>query len=273
MFFLVLAIVQFFPAFQTLDPIVAALPFILVLLATILKEGFEDFKRHRSDSQINQKTCLTISNFLNVNRALGKKKSNIRDRFRNFFDPRHGRIAPIDSSWSPIAWKKIAVGDFVLLRENDQIPADIMVVSTSEKEGVCFLQTKNLDGETNLKICRAPEETMDITSISEIDRLCAILECDAPQPHLYSFTGSLKIVAAKQLSISDAVIPEDIEKSILSQVPLSVNNIMLRGCILRNTEWVIGLVVFTGRDTKIHLNSGATPHKRSRLEIEMNFYV
>jgi phospholipid-translocating ATPase len=45
---------------------------------------------------------------------------------------------------------------------------------------------------------------------------------------------------------------------------------MLRGCVLRNTDWVIGIVVATGKDTKLMLNSGETPTKKSRVDRQLN---
>ena len=57
------------------------------------------------------------------------------------------------------------------------------------------------------------------------------------------------------------------------QEPVSINELLLRGCTVRNTDWIIGLVVFTGGDTKIMLNGGDTPSKRSKIEKETNFNV
>ena len=55
--------------------------------------------------------------------------------------------------------------------------------------------------------------------------------------------------------------------------PLTIDNLLLRGCTLRNTEWVLGVVVFTGHDTKIMMNAGITPSKRARIARELNFSV
>jgi phospholipid-translocating ATPase len=57
------------------------------------------------------------------------------------------------------------------------------------------------------------------------------------------------------------------------QEPVTINEFLLRGCAVRNTSWIIGLVVFTGSDTKIMLNGGDAPTKRSKIEVETNFNV
>lgn len=51
---------------------------------------------------------------------------------------------------------------------------------------------------------------------------------------------------------------------------VTLNTVLLRGTVVRNTDWVVGVVVMTGRDTKIVLNSGGTPSKRSKVERQMN---
>ncbi|KAJ3194579.1 hypothetical protein HK101_002390 [Irineochytrium annulatum] len=53
-------------------------------------------------------------------------------------------------------------------------------------------------------------------------------------------------------------------------IPISSNGILLRGCVLRNTGWVIGIVLFTGKETKIMMNSGNTPSKRSKIDRQLN---
>jgi phospholipid-translocating ATPase len=55
--------------------------------------------------------------------------------------------------------------------------------------------------------------------------------------------------------------------------PITIDSMLLRGCTLRNTGWVIGIVVFTGEETKIMMNAGITPSKRSRISRELNWHV
>ncbi|PFH48817.1 hypothetical protein AMATHDRAFT_5455 [Amanita thiersii Skay4041] len=161
--------------------------------------------------------------------------------------------------WERTLWKKLEVGDIVLLRDNEQVPADIVVLATSDPDGMCYLETKNLDGETNLKPRRAIKATMGISSEEDVERSSFYLDSEPPHANLYLYHGVLRY--------NDPATNEQ------KQEATTINEMLLRGCALRNTAWVIGLVVFTGADTKIMLNGGDTPSKRSKIEKETNFNV
>lgn len=161
--------------------------------------------------------------------------------------------------WERTLWKKLEVGDIVLLRENEQVPADIVLLSTSDPDGLCYLETKNLDGETNLKPRKAVNATSRILSEGDIERSAFVLDSEPPQPNLYLYNGVLRF--------------QDRNSVQLKSEPVTINEMVLRGCSIRNTTWAIGLVVFTGKDTKIMLNGGDTPSKRSKIEKETNFNV
>jgi phospholipid-translocating ATPase len=140
------------------------------------------------------------------------------------------------------------VGDIVLLRDNEQVPADIIVLSTSDADNLCFVETKNLDGETNLKVRRALKATSAISSEEDVEHAHFQVDSEPPHANLYTYNGVLKYTPPG----SEGKTGEKIE-------PVTINELLLRGCALRNTKWVIGLVVFTGGDTKIMLNGGDTP--------------
>lgn len=161
--------------------------------------------------------------------------------------------------WERTLWKKLEVGDIVLLRENDQVPADIVVLSTSDPDGMCYLETKNLDGETNLKPRKAVHATSSITCEDDVEHASFVLDSEPPHQNLYLYHGVIRY--------------KDVSTAEIKQEAVGINEFLLRGCALRNTAWVIGLVVFTGADTKIVLNGGLTPQKRSKIEVETNFNV
>lgn len=161
--------------------------------------------------------------------------------------------------WERTLWKKLDVGDIVLLRENEQVPADVVVLSTSDPDGICYLETKNLDGETNLKPRKALNATSSIVSEEDIEKSSFVLDSEPPHQNLYLYNGVLRYT--------------DPNNGDSRKEGVTINELLLRGCTVRNTAWIIGLVVFTGPDTKIYLNGGKTPSKQSKIAKETNFNV
>ncbi|CAH7683306.1 putative aminophspholipid translocase [Phakopsora pachyrhizi] len=172
-----------------------------------------------------------------------------------------------DQFFKKAKWDSLRVGDYVKVLNNQAVPADILICSSSDsEENVCFIETKNLDGETNLKSRHGLSQLNFIRSYRDCiekrqDHMSEfIIECEAPDPDLYSYRAALVFPKVPKESLSDEPL----------KVPVDLNSILLRGTVVRNTEWVIGVVVMTGVDTKIMLNSSATPSKRSKVERQMN---
>lgn len=159
------------------------------------------------------------------------------------------------------AWKNVQVGDFVRLYNDDELPADIIVLSTSDPDGACYVETKNLDGETNLKVRTALRCGRTLRHARDCEKAEFSIESEAAQPNLYKYNGAINWT--QKVHGSDREMSE----------PISIDNLLLRGCNLRNTDWVLGIVVFTGHDTKIMMNAGITPSKRARIARELNFNV
>lgn len=162
-------------------------------------------------------------------------------------------------------WKNVQVGDFVRIYNEDQIPADVVILSTSDPDGACYVETKNLDGETNLKVRQALHSGSEVKHARDCERTAFVIESEPPHANLYQYSG---VARWKQRDPKNAEFPgKDMAE------PISINNLLLRGCSLRNTEWVLAVVVFTGQQTKIMLNSGLTPSKRSRISRELDWNV
>ncbi len=158
-------------------------------------------------------------------------------------------------------WKDLQVGDFVRIYSDDELPADVIILSTSDPEAACYIETKNLDGETNLKYRQALRCGRSLKHAKDCERAQFRIESEAPQPNLYKYSGAIKWnqkVSGTTVEMSE---------------PITIDNVLLRGCNLRNTEWALGIVMFTGHDTKIMMNAGITPSKRPRIARELNFNV
>lgn len=120
----------------------------------------------------------------------------------------------------------------------------MVVLSSSDADGICFVETKNLDGETNLKPRRSLKATMSIQGEEDVEHAKFVVDSEPPHANLYSYNGVLRYPSR------GAAKSEEGEKGGAKEA-ITINELLLRGCALRNTAWVIGIVVFTGADTKM----------------------
>uniref|UniRef100_A0A4W4HGY5 Phospholipid-transporting ATPase n=1 Tax=Electrophorus electricus TaxID=8005 RepID=A0A4W4HGY5_ELEEL len=146
-----------------------------------------------------------------------------------------------NGAWEIVHWEKV-----LCLRR--------WIPSSNEPQGMCYIETSNLDGETNLKIRQGLQITAEIKDIESLMRLSGRMECESPNRHLYEFV---------EREGTDAG----------GTVPLGPDQILLRGAQLRNTQWVHGIVVYTGHDTKLMQNSTRPPLKLSNVERITNFQI
>ncbi|KMS95953.1 hypothetical protein BVRB_003610 [Beta vulgaris subsp. vulgaris] len=213
-YFLIIAILNQLPQLAVFGREASVLPLAFVLIVSAVKDAFEDFRRHRSDRVENNRLVSVL-----VNDKFEFKK-----------------------------WKDVQVGEVIKVSSNETLPCDIVVLSTSDPTGVAYVQTINLDGESNLKTRYAKQETL--SKNPEKEKVGGLIKCDKPNRNVYGFQGTME-VDGKRMS-------------------LGPSNIVLRGCELKNTDWAIGVVVYAGRETKAMLNNAGAPSKRSRLETQMN---
>uniref|UniRef100_A0A674KAZ7 Phospholipid-transporting ATPase n=1 Tax=Terrapene triunguis TaxID=2587831 RepID=A0A674KAZ7_9SAUR len=148
----------------------------------------------------------------------------------------------------------VAVGEIVKVTNGEHLPADLISLSSSEPQAMCYIETSNLDGETNLKIRQGLPLTADIKDIDSLMILLGRIECESPNRHLYDFVGNIRLDGH-------------------GTVPLGPDQILLRGAQLRNTQWVHGIVVYTGHDTKLMQNSTSPPLKLSNVERITNIQI
>ncbi|KAL8981393.1 MAG: hypothetical protein Q9205_003812 [Flavoplaca limonia] len=223
LFFLFTAALQQIPNISPTNRYTTIVPLIIVLLVSAGKELIEDFKRKSSDKSLNHSKARVLrgSNFENIK------------------------------------WVNVAVGDIVRVESEEPFPADLVLVASSEPEGLCYIETANLDGETNLKIKQAIPETANYVSPSELSRLSGRLRSEQPNSSLYTYEATMTLSAGGG------------EK----ELPLAPDQLLLRGAVLRNTPWIHGVVVFTGHETKLMRNATATPIKRTQVERMVNLQI
>ncbi|XP_031638673.1 probable phospholipid-transporting ATPase IM isoform X1 [Contarinia nasturtii] len=219
-YFLCLLLLQLIPQISSLTPVTTAIPLIGVLALTAVKDAYDDIQRHISDSQVNNRLSKTLRN--------GKLK---------------------DEKWSAVQ-----VGDIVRMDNNQFIAADVMLLSTSEPNGLCYIETAELDGETNLKPRQCLNETAEMGQDHELlSQLNFEIICEPPNNILNRFDGTL--IWNNQ------------------RYPIDNDKILLRGCVLRNTQWCYGIVIFAGKDTKLMQNSGKTSFKSTSIDRFLNYII
>lgn len=222
-FFLFTAALQQIPGLSPTNRYTTIGPLIVVLLVSAGKEYVEDYRRKQAD------------------RALNNSKARIL-RGSNFEETK---------------WINVAVGDIIRVESEEPFPADMVLLASSEPEGLCYVETANLDGETNLKIKQAIPETSLLVSSSELSRLGGRIKSEQPNSSLYTYEATLTMQAGGG------------EK----ELPLNPEQLLLRGATLRNTPWIHGVVVFTGHETKLMRNATAAPIKRTKVERQLNMLV
>ncbi|CAG8467752.1 4457_t:CDS:10 [Acaulospora colombiana] len=178
---------------------------IVVLTATAFKEIMEDLKRHNSDSEVNKRTCKCLEGRVFVEKE----------------------------------WNEVKVGDIVRIESGEFFPSDLILLSSSEPEGLCYIETSNLDGETNLKIKQAASETSHLVSPSQIANLGGQIHSESPNNSLYTFDGVFIMNTSNGTR----------------KIPLDPTQVLLRGAQLRNSQWIYGIVIFTGHETKLMRNA------------------
>ena len=154
-------------------------------------------------------------------------------------------------------WRDILVGDVLVVRREQSVPADIVLLSTSEENGLCYIETSNIDGETNLKLRNAVLSTDSAADLdAEIQRLAAMdlnIKVGTPNKSINDFNGALRRAGEGGPA-----------------QPLGEREFVIRGSKIKNTRWAIGVVVYTGPHTKIMMNSTETPHKMSNIDKIIN---
>ncbi|PSR91224.1 Phospholipid-transporting ATPase 9 [Actinidia chinensis var. chinensis] len=215
-YFLVTGILAFTPL-APYSAVSAILPLFLVIGATMVKEGIEDWRRRQQDTGVNNR--------------------KVKVHFG-------------DGAFEQTEWKNLRVGDIVKVEKDEFFPADLLLLSSSYEDAVCYVETMNLDGETNLKLKQALEATSSLQEDSNFGDFKALVKCEDPNANLYSFVGSMEFEE--------------------QQYPLTPQQLLLRDSKLRNTDYIYGAVIFTGQDTKVIQNSTDPPSKRSRIEKKMD---
>ena len=224
-YFLIIAFFQVFKEISNSNgkPVIL-FPLFIVVSVNGVKDFYEDWKRKKSDDQENSKNTLIYS---------FKKKNFIKKK-----------------------WKDVLIGDIIKVKEDEYFPADVIILTSSEESNCCYIETKSIDGETNLKFKKTNKKIFEILNNNKdkenlINLDTSIVQCQQPNEFIYEFNGKF-------------IGPNNIEFF------LDIDNFILRGCSLKQTGFIYALVIYVGHDTKIMRNSVSAKEKVSKIEHIMN---
>eukprot|EP00818_Percolomonas_sp_WS_P008373 CAMPEP_0117442084 /NCGR_PEP_ID=MMETSP0759-20121206/3968_1 /TAXON_ID=63605 /ORGANISM="Percolomonas cosmopolitus, Strain WS" /LENGTH=1496 /DNA_ID=CAMNT_0005233959 /DNA_START=369 /DNA_END=4859 /DNA_ORIENTATION=- len=309
LYFILIIILQLIPGLSPTGRFSTMLPFAIVTIFSLLKDMFEDMKRRFGDIQTNNsyKACV----------------------FRK-------------GEWTTVKWKSVKVGDIIKVVNKERFPCDIILLSSSQEQGLAYVETASLDGETNLKVKKALDDTIPI-DLKSASTFRGRVVCQKPNKNLHKFNGRLYIggpylwkkvvktpeVSARDPSMSGSVtkvfvrIGEEVkigapicdlstsnneQKCVVATHDCTVTHVpkantvhepgtplwsfstrltqlentpisfsgdqqLLRGSSLQNTDWIVGVVMYTGHESKLLMNQNPTPHKASKVEKLTNKFI
>ncbi|CAH2292328.1 phospholipid-transporting ATPase IK [Pelobates cultripes] len=251
------------PQVSTLPFYVIVLPLACILVARCVRDLVNDIAHHRSDALVNNKPCEILR---------GQSKGSVTGSFDTCIlvarcvrdlvnDIAHHRSDALVNNkpceilrgqrFNTEKWKDINIGDIICMRKNDFVPADTILLHSTEPNGLCYVETAGIDGETNLKIRQSLMVTQHALNcekaLAEFDGL---VTCEEPNIRLHKFVGILEWDG--------------------KTYALNNENILLRDCKVRNIDHCYGLVIYAGPESKIMMNSGKVTIKRSLLEYLIN---
>jgi len=231
LYFLLVALSQFIPELQVGFLFTYIAPLVFVLTVTLVKEGYDDYQRYVRDKEANSQRYERLQ-------ADGKKKS--------------------------VPSADLKVGDVVFVPSGARVPADMLLLRTSDKSGTVFIRTDQLDGETDWKLRRAIAGTQRSPSDDAIINVRGSVWADKPTKEIDSFIGNFTL---EDDGLDDHL--ESNSRGLEHVEPLSIDNTLWANTIVCGGS-AVGLVLYTGTDTRVAMNADPPKSKVGLVDIEIN---
>ena len=229
-YFLFSAILNCIPQISPLSPATAVVPIIIVLSVSIIREGIEDYNRAKLDKEQNNELTSSYNN----------------------------------GNWENTTSGKLHLGEIVEVLQEEPFPADLILLDSELPEGICYIETGTLDGEKTLKQKESPKETKGKFNDNEekvkVFELEGKIIADYPNPELYQLNGKMHL----KFKTMNTTREEEYN------IPLDAKQLLLKGAKLKNTRWILGIVLYTGHNCKIMKNAKEPKTKFSSVEALMN---
>lgn len=197
-------------------------PLVFVLSVTMLKEAYDDFKRWRRDKEANSQ--------------------------------KYERLTP--SGMEKIPSSRIRVGDLIVIHTDQRVPADCILLRTTEKSGASFIRTDQLDGETDWKLRHAVPICQKARSDMQLINMTAAVYAERPKKEIYDFIGTFTRYN------SSTGQPVEVDS-------LNLENTLWSNCVIASGT-VVALVIYTGKETRSVMNTSSPTSKIGKLDMELN---
>jgi phospholipid-translocating ATPase len=243
-YFLLIGVMQMIPRLSTTGTYTTIGPLMAFVALSMGKEGYDDYRRYKLDKQENRSEVWVLDPQGTVRSGSRKRGGFLKGllaRERSATDDEMTELERVESAseepcWSKVQWQDVRVGDIIRLRRDDNLPADIVLLHASGPNGVAYIETMALDGETNLKSKQAcPLFAGRCATPAGMSACEATVVSEDPNLDLYNYQGRATVDG--------------------ETLPLTINQVVYRGSTLRNTDEAIGLVVNSGEECKIRMNA------------------
>ena len=237
LYFLIVALLQFIKTIAPVSPFSTVGPLLVAFAITAAKEGYDDFLRHRQDDFDNNR----------IYRRVNLETGDVDD----------------------VLCKDICVGNILVLEQCDMLPCDVLALASSNvKESTCFVSTENLDGENDAKekICvlgevmknsgvREGSDNLRAQALEFVLRSKIDIQSEGPTAVLTAYTADVHTELSNRALAAD------------------IRNLLLASSIVRSPHFVIGVVVFTGNESKVGMTKKSPPMKWSRIDRACSRYA
>ncbi|XP_064598851.1 probable phospholipid-transporting ATPase IIB [Liolophura sinensis] len=217
-FFLVMACLQFVPELRIGYLYTYWVPLGFVIFVSLMREFLDDFRRFRQDREANSQ--------------------------------RYKRLTPTGLNAVPSS--DIHVGDLIVVEKDQRVPADMVLLRTTEKSGASFIRTDQLDGETDWKLRLAVQVTQNLPSDEALFDITGQIYAEKPQRDIHNFIGTF--------TRTDSEAVED---------SLSIENTMWANTVVASGT-ALGVVIYTGKETRSVMNTSQPKYKVGLLDLEIN---
>ncbi|CZR57136.1 related to P-type ATPase [Phialocephala subalpina] len=242
-YFLLVSILQMIPGLSTTGSYTTIAPLLVFVAISMGKEGYDDVRRYKLDQVENNRTTLVLHAYRPAGETQDAKSRSLKSILSSSKSSEASELVlPIDGPkhWASLKWRDVKVGDIIKLNRDDPVPADMVILHSDGPNGIAYIETMALDGETNLKSKQAPPNLAKrCRSVEEIASCRAKIVVEDPNIDLYNFDGRVTIGE--------------------ETLPLTTNEIIFRGSTLRNTSTCVGMIINTGEECKIRMNANKNP--------------